>query len=123
MKITNFTSTQVSEKQVQIYFMEPIVEKIDAYELRLILEYFKKKKRVRFFYNLKPDVSIDGLICDARMWVEFLTAIRQKELAKGYYELMRDVPFMSVEDVVAYLKLLQDAELKEAIKLREKIPP
>jgi hypothetical protein len=112
MKLEEFTATPYGNGKVQIYFTEPVLE--TDYEMTLFLKHFNKRKNVRFFYTLKPVVSIEGLICSGKVWSTFLTNVRRQDLAKGFYELMRDVPFGSVEGLRKYLSILRDAEIKAA---------
>lgn len=115
MKIEEFTATPINDKHVQIMFTQPIFE--GEYEFALFMDFFNKKKRkskINVYHELQPKIKIDGLLCDTKLWALFLATVRREELAKGFYAMMRDMPFQSVEDVEFCLRLLQDAERKEA---------
>lgn len=112
MKLETFTATPYGNGKVQIFFTEPILE--NDYEMNLFLKHFKKKKNVKFFYTLKPIVSIEGLICSEKVWSQFLTDIRRSEIAKGFYEIMRDISFSSIEEFMKCLHILRDAGVKAA---------
>lgn len=112
MKIEEFTTTPMSNGRVQIMFTEPLYE--DDYGLSLFLDYFKRKDRknkIDVYREMKPKIKIFGLSCKKKIWANFLVKIKRNELAKGWYDAIRDIPFKSVEEVISCLRLLQDAEI------------
>jgi len=117
MKLEQFTTTPMNKGKVQIMFDEPLYD--GEYVFSLFLEYFGKKsrkKKIRVFYESKPQWMITGIACNKKMWGKFLVKVKKKELAKGWYSLMRDVPLKTEEDVVKVLKMLQEAGTNTAKK-------
>jgi len=117
MKSDKFETTQLSTNRVQIIFKEQITE--DDLDLTFILDFFKKKKRVRFYYKLKPKIVVEGVSCTKKMWAEYLVYIQKKNQAKTFYESMRDVNFASVEDFRKVLLMLKEAEIRESLKHKD----
>lgn len=116
MKLDEFTVAPVSSRRVQVFFTEPIGGE-DSYEMSLLLGFFRKNKKTRFFYQTKPRVRVEGLLCKENVWTRFLMQVRS-ELAKGFYEVMRDIPFKSVEEVRAWLVMVKGAERDAARNAR-----
>lgn len=107
MKIENFDQENVGRGRYKITFKEPLKE---GYEMNIILRYFKKyKSKVRIMYKLQPEVEIKGIICHHRTWSAFLKKLKREEAEILFRKRME--PFKSEEDMLSYLKDLQQAEI------------
>jgi len=109
MKIEEFTTTPMPRGRVQIMFTEPLVE--EDYCFSLFINHFKRKsrqKKINVYKQMKPKIKVFGLTCNKKMWINFLFKLKRNELAKGWYETMRDTSFKSVEEVVKILKIFQE---------------
>jgi len=118
-KVENISFTSMANGRIQVYFLDPLRE--NDYEFHLFLKFFKKKqKHVKVFYILKPKISIEGLACDEKLWLQFLCFIEREKSARGFYDLIRDIPIETTNECEEILRMLQEAGKKEKDKLEVK---
>jgi len=113
MKFDEFTTIVLDKGRVQVMFTEPVT---DDWELSLFMDYFRKhKKKIYVDYTIKPKVSIKGLVCHQKTWDAFLRHIQRSAIAEMFEEAVQD--FKNVDEMVDYLKLLQEAGIRERNRL------